>query len=86
MYSLAWAQSFKRGFKKATKNKPELQEKIFSVLEMLSLNPFDPKLKTLSSLLIAHCYTLNHLKLNTSPLTKNKERVTPPGERGTDNR
>lgn len=45
-YRLAWSQGFKRGFKKATRNKVSLQDKIFSVLEKLCINPFDEKLKT----------------------------------------
>jgi addiction module RelE/StbE family toxin len=45
-YRLAWTQGFKRGFKKATRNKVPLQDKIFSVLEKLCINPFDEKLKT----------------------------------------
>lgn len=45
-YKLAWTQSFKRGFKKATRNNDPLQEKLFSVLDNLCKNPFDAKLKT----------------------------------------
>lgn len=46
MYTLSWASGFRRGFKKATRHDPGLQEKIFSVLEKLSKAPFDPVLKT----------------------------------------
>ena len=46
MYQLAWSQSFKRAFKKAAKNQTDLQEKIFSVLDTLCQDPFDPKLKS----------------------------------------
>lgn len=46
MYTLSWSNGFRRGFKKATRKNPGLQEKIFSVLEKLSIEPFDPALKT----------------------------------------
>jgi addiction module RelE/StbE family toxin len=46
MYTLSWSHGFRRGFKKATRNNPVLQGKIFSVLEKLSMEPFDPALKT----------------------------------------
>ncbi|MDZ7760063.1 MAG: type II toxin-antitoxin system mRNA interferase toxin, RelE/StbE family [Desulfovermiculus sp.] len=46
MYQLAWSQSFKRAFKKAAKNNSDLQIKIFSVLDKLCQDPFDPKLKS----------------------------------------
>lgn len=46
MYKLAWSQSFKRAFKKIAKTHPHLPAKIFSVLEKLCQDPFDPKLKS----------------------------------------
>ena len=46
MYSLVWSHSFRRGFKKAVKNNPLLQKKLFDVLDSLCKNPFDPELKT----------------------------------------
>lgn len=46
MYKLSWSNSFRRGFKKATRKNFILQEKIFSALEKLSKQPFDPELKT----------------------------------------
>lgn len=46
MYTLSWSNGFRRGVKKATRNDPVLQEKIFSVLDKLSIEPFDPELKT----------------------------------------
>jgi mRNA-degrading endonuclease YafQ of YafQ-DinJ toxin-antitoxin module len=46
MYLLAWSTGFRRGFKRATRKAPWLQEKIFSTLEQLSENPFVPHLKT----------------------------------------
>lgn len=46
MYTLTWSTGFRKGFKKATRNNPELQEKIFSGLEKLSKEPFDPSIKT----------------------------------------
>ena len=46
MYKLSWSNGFRRGFKKATCKNSILQEKIFSALEKLSKQPFDPELKT----------------------------------------
>ena len=45
-YKLSWASAFRKGFKKTTKKNPALQERIFSVLERLISEPFDPILKT----------------------------------------
>ena len=46
MYALSWSNGFRRGFKKATRRNPDLEEKIFSTLGKLSEQPFDPELKT----------------------------------------
>jgi mRNA interferase YafQ len=46
MHPIAWSNGFRRGFKKATRNNPVLQEKIFHILEKLAHEPFDPTLKT----------------------------------------
>jgi len=46
MYTLAWASGFRRGFKKAVRKDPYLQEKIFATLEKLSELPFNRELKT----------------------------------------
>ena len=46
MYTLSWSNGFRRGFKKASRKDTGLQKKIFSVLEKLSREPFDPALKT----------------------------------------
>ncbi len=46
MYTLSWSSGFRRGFKKATRNNSVLQDKIFSILEKLILEPFAPELKT----------------------------------------
>ncbi len=46
MHRIAWSKGFRRGFKKATRNNPVLQEKIFDILERLAHEPFDPALKT----------------------------------------
>lgn len=46
MYPLAWSTGFRRGFKKAVRKNPEVQERIFAILEKLSIHPFDPKIKT----------------------------------------
>jgi len=45
MYTIAWSNGFRRGFKKATRKDPILAEKIFSVLERLAIEPFAPSLK-----------------------------------------
>ena len=46
MYTLSWSTGFRRGFKRTARKTPALQEKIFSTLEILSKQPFDPHLKT----------------------------------------
>ena len=46
MYTLSWSTGFRKGFKKATQKNPGLQEKIFSTLQKLAIQPFDPALKT----------------------------------------
>ena len=46
MYKLSWSSGFRRGFKKAVRKDPTLQEKIFSTLEKLSKQPFNSELKT----------------------------------------
>ena len=38
--------SFKRSFKRLTRNNPQLQDKILEVLELLSYDPFTPSLKS----------------------------------------
>jgi mRNA interferase YafQ len=43
---LAWHSSFRRAFKRCTRNQPELQEKIFQTLDRLAADPFQPVLKT----------------------------------------
>ena len=45
-HKLAWHSSFRRAFKKAVKSNPDLEEKIFSALERMVFDPFDPILKT----------------------------------------
>jgi addiction module RelE/StbE family toxin len=46
MYTLSWSTGFRRGFKKATRKNPDVQEKIFLTLQKLSMQPFDPEIKT----------------------------------------
>jgi mRNA interferase YafQ len=46
MYTLSWSNGFRRGFKKATRKNPDLNQRIFSALERLSIQPFSPELKT----------------------------------------
>jgi mRNA interferase YafQ len=38
--------SFKRSFKRLTRKNPQLQDKILEVLELLSIDPFVPSLKS----------------------------------------
>ena len=45
-YELAWDNSFKRSFKRLTKNNNDLKSKIIETLELLQENPYNPKLKT----------------------------------------
>jgi mRNA-degrading endonuclease YafQ of YafQ-DinJ toxin-antitoxin module len=56
MYTLSWSTGFRKGFKKVTRKNPEMQEKIFSTLEKLSMQPFDPEIKTHKSLIIYNVY------------------------------
>ena len=46
MRRLAWGQSFRRAFKRRTRNNPSLQHQIVDALERLAKNPFDPSLKS----------------------------------------
>lgn len=45
MSSLIWDSSFRRAFKRVVRKNPQLQEKIFEVLELLVADPFTPALK-----------------------------------------
>jgi mRNA interferase YafQ len=45
MRSLVWENSFKRAFKRVIRKNPQLQEKIFAVLELLLFDPFSSPLK-----------------------------------------
>ena len=42
MRKLAWDNSFRRAFKKRTRNNPKLRTQIFRVLEQLAADPFHP--------------------------------------------
>ena len=46
MRRLVWDSSFRRGFKRRTRHETLLQEKIFSVLDRLVDDPFEPGLRT----------------------------------------
>jgi mRNA interferase YafQ len=46
MRKLAWDTSFRRAFKRHTRNNPALQNRIFQVLDRLAEDPFYPTLKT----------------------------------------
>ncbi len=44
--TLIWDNSFRRAFKRLVRKNPQLQEKIFEVLEVLDADPFSPSLKS----------------------------------------
>ncbi|PTN33793.1 type II toxin-antitoxin system mRNA interferase toxin, RelE/StbE family [Desulfonatronum sp. SC1] len=46
MYKLAWSQSFKRGYKKAVRSNPHLEQKNHDMLEFLCKEPFDSRLRS----------------------------------------
>ena len=46
MRKLAWGSSFRRVFRRRTRNNSALQERIFQVLSRLAEEPFDPVLRT----------------------------------------
>ena len=46
MRELVWYSSFKRAFKQVTRKNPQLEDKIYDVLDMLRIDPFTPSLKT----------------------------------------
>jgi len=46
MIILNWSSSFRRAFKKKTKNDPEIKNKIINTLSLLQQDPFLPNLKT----------------------------------------
>jgi len=46
MRRLAWDTSFRRAFKRRTRNDPSAQDRIYRVLEKLAEDPFHPTLKT----------------------------------------
>ena len=46
MRKLVWDNSFRRAFKKRTRNEPALKERIFETLEQLVEDPFHPRLRT----------------------------------------
>ncbi len=46
MRKLAWGSSFRRAFRRRTRNNSALQERIFQVLARLAEEPFEPVLRT----------------------------------------
>ena len=46
MRRIAWDGSFRRAYRRSTRNNPRMQERIIEVLERLVHNPFDPVLRT----------------------------------------
>jgi mRNA interferase YafQ len=43
---LVWDNSFRRAFKRLVRKNPQLQDKIFEILEVLDADPFAPPLKS----------------------------------------
>jgi mRNA interferase YafQ len=43
---LVWDRSFKKAFKRLIKKNPQLQDKVFAVLDLLADNAFTPSLKS----------------------------------------
>ena len=43
---LFWESSFKHAFKRRTRNRPDLKEKVFATIEELIDDPYKPSLKT----------------------------------------
>ena len=46
MRILVWDKSFKRAYKRLIRKNPQLETKIFAVLELLVENPFNPRLRS----------------------------------------
>ncbi|RJP31388.1 MAG: type II toxin-antitoxin system mRNA interferase toxin, RelE/StbE family [Candidatus Omnitrophota bacterium] len=46
MRKLVWGNSFRRELKRLIHDHPHLSNKVFSVLEKLLVNPYNPSLKT----------------------------------------
>ena len=46
MRKLAWESSFRRAFKRRTRNSPALQDRVFEALGELIRDPLSPSLKT----------------------------------------
>jgi addiction module RelE/StbE family toxin len=46
MRKLAWYTSFRRAFRRYTRNNPGRKEEVFQVLEQLATDPFQPSLRT----------------------------------------
>lgn len=45
MKNLVWDSSFRRAFKRVLRKNPQLEERIFDVLDLLAADPFAPPLK-----------------------------------------
>jgi addiction module RelE/StbE family toxin len=45
MRTLVWDSSFRRAFRRVVRKNPQLEERIFDVLELLVADPFNPALK-----------------------------------------
>jgi mRNA-degrading endonuclease YafQ of YafQ-DinJ toxin-antitoxin module len=46
MKELVWHNSFRCAFKRVTRKNPQLENKIYDVLDVLRRDPFTPSLKT----------------------------------------
>ena len=45
MRTLVWDSSFRRAFRRVVRKNPQIEERIFEVLELLVADPFAPSLK-----------------------------------------
>ncbi|MCH8319066.1 MAG: type II toxin-antitoxin system mRNA interferase toxin, RelE/StbE family [Bacteroidetes bacterium] len=46
MINIIWDQGFKQAYKKKTKNSEKLKNKFWESIELFSVDPFNPKLRT----------------------------------------
>ena len=46
MRTLVWGNSFRRAFRRLAERRPELRKDLEEALDMLTANPFDPRLET----------------------------------------
>jgi addiction module RelE/StbE family toxin len=46
MRTLVWGSSFKKAFKRIVRKNPQLEKRIFEILDLLVSDPFTPSLKS----------------------------------------